>query len=402
MDEEDIEIDCSLFSSEDESANEKRTVDSTHKPRQAWSEREELKPTEKELKNGKTFTPTETNGYVWPDKVACDSKASASKNQEEFTICKKCLSNRNEFEKSDNTGTQRKISAEKSTARKEICICAVTNGFNELFNEVDNTGPFSCHTEVQQRTNSYNIFDLPDEIMLKIFSYFSRSELCRYVAPVCKTWLAYARDSTLWIEITEGEFQSVPSDLLVKVITSWCSLLKVLDLKGRTDIDGSDLKAIFGSCPLIENLSFAFCDQINDEMMKLLSDNCPNLKYVNFEGCKISDSSLIYLFGKPIHGLNVSHCNMISDEGLIFIAKNFKQLCSLDLDGVQWISQDSIEVLVDLHAYDLIDVTLDGADLTDNSIMILSKCCNVRLLSQHLITCSSFITVCCTCTLLPN
>ena len=380
MDEEDIEIDCSLFASEDMSAIEKTIVDSIHKPRQqrqAWPEIE-LKPTEKEFNNGKTLISSESNGCVRSNEFAFDSESSASKNEEEFTICKKCLSNRNEFESSDNNGAQRKTSAENSNSKKEICICVVTNGFNDLFNEVDHTGPFSFHTEVERRTNCYTIFDLPDEIMLKVFSYFSHFELCRYVAPVCETWLAYARDSTLWEEITEAEFQNVSSDLLVKVITSWCSLLKVLDLKGRTDIGGSDLKAIFSSCPLIETLSFAFCDQINDEMMKLLSDNCPNLKYVNFEGCKISDSSLIYLFGKPIHSLNVSHCNMISDEGLIFIAKNFKHLCSLDLDGVQWISQVSVEVLVDLHADNLIEVTLDGADLTDDSIRMLSKCCNIR------------------------
>ena len=375
MEEEDMEIDCSLFLRMSKPGNENLYSDpKPRNQRQAWVETHESKSLESELDYDRIVISPEENNV----------EANYLKSTENFTICKKCLSNRNEFEK-DIDAEKLALPGENLSSRKEICICVMGDeSTDKLMNEMDCNGLLAFHSEEEHRTTIFTIFDLPDEIMLKIFSYFSRTELCRYVAPVCETWLAYARDSTLWEEITEKEFRNVATDLLVKVIISWCSLLKVLDLKGRTDIDENSLRAIFASCPLIENISLAFCDQINDQMMKLFSDNCPNLKFVNFEGCKISDSSLIYLFGKPIHGLNLSHCNMISDEGLIFIANNFDKLSSLNLDGVQWISQASIEILVNLHAQNLTEVVLDGADLTDDSIRLLSQCYNVRLLSQNL------------------
>ena len=382
MDENIVEIDCSRFTSTDASISEsKHSEGFVHIPmqkREAWAERL-LNSDETELYTGKISPSLEADECVRSNECTTKGDSNMQRNHEEFIICKKCLSNRNEFEKDITAAPGPPIfPLESFPSRKEICICAKDRSFDGNFNKTNIIKPLAIQAGVEHGTNRYTVFDLPDEIMLKIFSYFTRTDLCRYVAPVCQTWLAYARDSTLWEEITEAEFRNVTSALLVKVITSWCSLLKVLDLKGRSNLDKSDIRAIFSSCPLIEKLSFAFCDQVNDEIMKLFSDSCPNLRYINLEGCRISDAALIYLFGKPIQGLNVSHCNMISDEGVIFVAKNFDRLSSLDLDGVQWISQDSIEVLVSLHAVNLTEMVLDGAELMDNSIEILSQCCNIR------------------------
>ena len=140
----------------------------------------------------------------------------------------------------------------------------------------------------------------------------------------------------------------------------------------------NDFEAVFKSCPQIETISFAFCPQVNDNVLKLFSQNCSHLKYVNLEGCNISDASLMYFFGKPIHGLNLSHCNLISDEGLVFLAKNFRDLSCINLDGIQWITSTSIDVLTSLHADHLLQIILDGAELTDDSIRILSRCTMTR------------------------
>ena len=382
MDEDVIEIDCSRFSSTGNSIpDSKHSEGSLHIPmqkREAWTE-SHTNCVETELHTGKLSPFFEENESLRSSKCTTEEDSNTQRDHEEFIICKKCLSNRNEFEKDNTAAPDQPISPPESfTSRKEICICVKDGSFDGNFNQASISKPLAIQAGDQHEINRYTVFDLPDEIMLKIFSYFTRTDLCRYVAPVCQTWLAYARDSTLWEEVTEAEFRNVNSTLLVKVITSWCSLLKVLDLKGRSNLDESDISAIFSSCPLIESLSFAFCDQVNDEIMKLFSNSCPNLRFVNLEGCKISDTALIYLFGKPIQGLNVSHCNMISDEGVIFVAKNFDRLSSLDLDGVQWISQDSIEVLVSVHAITLTEIVLDGAELMDNSIELLSQCYNIR------------------------
>ena len=302
-----------------------------------------------------------------------------NENVENFSICNKCLSNRSsEFESCE--GSSKKLQNCELNSSKEICICAKSqaSNVNTSLDEDYIVNSKSDLQEISDQKQCYNISDLPDEIILKIFSYFTPTELCRYVAPVCVSWLTFARDGTLWEEITEKEFKDVSSDLLVKVITSWCSLLRSVDFKGRSDLTLNDFEAVFRSCPQIETISFAFCPQVNDNVLKLFSQNCSHLKYINLEGCNISDASLMYFFGKPIHGLNLSHCNLISDEGLVFLAKNFRDLSCVNLDGIQWITSASIDVLSSLHADHLVQIVLDGAELTDDSIRILSRCTMTR------------------------
>jgi hypothetical protein len=40
--------------------------------------------------------------------------------------------------------------------------------------------------------------DLPDEILLKIFSYFGPEDLCLIIAKVCKRWNILVKDVVLW------------------------------------------------------------------------------------------------------------------------------------------------------------------------------------------------------------
>jgi len=43
-----------------------------------------------------------------------------------------------------------------------------------------------------------SINDLPDEILLKILSYFGPEDLCLIIAKVCERWNAVAKDMALW------------------------------------------------------------------------------------------------------------------------------------------------------------------------------------------------------------
>jgi len=40
--------------------------------------------------------------------------------------------------------------------------------------------------------------DLPDEILLKILSYFGPEDLCCIIAKVCERWNILSKDKTLW------------------------------------------------------------------------------------------------------------------------------------------------------------------------------------------------------------
>jgi len=43
-----------------------------------------------------------------------------------------------------------------------------------------------------------SINDLPDEILLKILSYFEPEDLCRVIVKVCERWNGLAKDVVLW------------------------------------------------------------------------------------------------------------------------------------------------------------------------------------------------------------
>jgi hypothetical protein len=58
------------------------------------------------------------------------------------------------------------------------------------------SGPVSRLSVVTGQQKSLN--DFPDEILLKIFSYFGAEDLCLIIAKVCEHWNALARDRTLW------------------------------------------------------------------------------------------------------------------------------------------------------------------------------------------------------------
>jgi hypothetical protein len=58
------------------------------------------------------------------------------------------------------------------------------------------SAPVSKPSLVTSEFKSIN--DFPDEILLKILSYFGPEDLCLIIAKVCERWNALARDVTLW------------------------------------------------------------------------------------------------------------------------------------------------------------------------------------------------------------
>ena len=222
--------------------------------------------------------------------------------------------------------------------------------------------------------------DLPDEIILRIFSYFTKRELCSYVAPICLSWFYMAKDPLFWTSIYETEFYAIESELLTKIILSWCKQLSHLELDNRSDITNEGFDIIFKSCPKIKHLSLKLCRQVNDQVLKLISRYEKNLQSIDLEGCvNLSDSSFAHFIELPIESVAVSHCTHITDEGAIFIVRNFRNLKELNLDGVQWITDDFVKELVAHQSETIEKVFLDGENITDDSIRLISKCSNLRL-----------------------
>lgn len=225
-------------------------------------------------------------------------------------------------------------------------------------------------------SNSCPFDILPAELKLKIFSYFTQRELCRYIAPVCSHWFHLSKDISFWQHLdTTNNYADVASDLMVRVIVSWCKNITNLELNKRDTISTTEFCEIFQNCPNIQYLSIAFCSQIDDEILTLIGTYCKKLKGITLEGCpNVTDESFYKFIGLPLNRVNVSHCNMLSDDGGMFLVRNFKNLVEVNFDGIQWMSEDFVKLLVETHHKTLERVYMDGENLGDDAIRNLSRC----------------------------
>ncbi|XP_049822387.1 uncharacterized protein LOC126265343 [Aethina tumida] len=100
-----------------------------------------------------------------------------------------------------------------------------------------------------------NITDMPDELLLMLFSYFTPQELYCIARPVCERWSKISYTTTLWEKISVGA--DVPTNVLQEWIQN-ASNLKVLHMKNRKDVN-CILDEISKSCLDIEQLVVLNC-----------------------------------------------------------------------------------------------------------------------------------------------
>ena len=100
--------------------------------------------------------------------------------------------------------------------------------------------------------------DLPDSVMLKIFSNLSQLELCK-IALVSKHWLLIAYDSELWQHLDLSRLEDISQDTIIRIIQTRLSPL----LKGLTLSNCVVKPVVFNElvvkCPLLEYLNLRDC-----------------------------------------------------------------------------------------------------------------------------------------------
>ena len=258
-----------------------------------------------------------------------------------------------------------KLSSDEAEVNKTECEC--------LHESMDSNEPAT------EKSNEIHFNDLPDEVKLKIFSFFTKRELCSCVAPVCLSWFHLAKDPLFWTCIYKTDFEAVDSWLLIEVILAWCKQLQHLELDDRLNITEEGFEIIFKSCQKIKHLSLRFCKQVDDKILRIITRYEKQLNYIDLEGCvEIHDNSFMNLIGLPLESISISYCNHVSDEGALFLARNFSNLREFNLDGIQWITDDVVNELVTKHKRTLEKVMLDGENITDRSLVLLSECSDLR------------------------
>ncbi|KAK3610121.1 hypothetical protein CHS0354_039901 [Potamilus streckersoni] len=235
--------------------------------------------------------------------------------------------------------------------------------------------------EINQASFDDIINILPQEILLKIFSYLTPKELCLHVAPVSKAWYRYAYDPVLWKHLDFRHNASISSVDLCWILRR-TPHLKSLVIPGRTSSLG-EVCVISESCKELEHLNIGFWTNLSGSFLKCFLQNCLNLQSLNIEGCgNIQDSNCVKVLAafKKLHMLNVSHCTLL-DKELEYLAKKLNCITSLNIDGIPWITGIGIKKLLQLHKDNLVDLYLDGAEMTDQDMELVLKCPKLQTLT---------------------
>ncbi|KAL3880063.1 hypothetical protein ACJMK2_032334 [Sinanodonta woodiana] len=235
--------------------------------------------------------------------------------------------------------------------------------------------------EVNQASCDDIINILPQEILLKIFSYLTPIELCLHVAPVSKAWYRCAYDPVLWKHLDFRHNPSISSVDLCWILRR-TPHLRSLVIPGRTSSLG-EVCVISECCKELEHLNIGFWTNLSGSFLKCFLQNCSNLQSLNIEGCgNIQESNCVKVLAafKKLHILNVSHCTLL-DEELEYLSKKLNCITSLNIDGIPWITGLGVKKLLQFHKDNLVHLYLDGAEMTDDDMELVLQCPKLQTLT---------------------
>jgi F-box/leucine-rich repeat protein 7 len=130
--------------------------------------------------------------------------------------------------------------------------------------ETPNTGAMFKGKRFHSKNSPFD--RLPDDAVIKIFSWLDSSELC-VCARVCRRWEHLAWEPRLWRTIKlSGE--SVCGDRAIR------GVLRRLCGQGRT-----------GACPNVERVFLSDGTRLTDRGLTLLARRCPELTHLQLHGC---------------------------------------------------------------------------------------------------------------------
>lgn len=217
--------------------------------------------------------------------------------------------------------------------------------------------------------------NMPVELKMKILGHLTPKEIIRCSA-VSRAWNEMCYDGQLWSNVdTSGYYRDIPSDSLLKIITSAGPFVRDLNLRGCIQLRDkwiNDGEKISDSCRNVVNFSIEGTRIDKSSVHYFLLRN-PRLEYINLTGLSSVTNSAMKIIAQscPYLGrLNVSWCNNIDTKGLKKIAHSCTRLKDL------WASEirgfDDEEFALQLFERNTLQrLVMSRTDLTDQSLRLL-------------------------------
>ncbi|KAK6168393.1 hypothetical protein SNE40_020937 [Patella caerulea] len=225
------------------------------------------------------------------------------------------------------------------------------------------------------------VFLLPVEMAIKIFSYLDQGDLL-CVSQTCKCWFKLAFDQSLWTSVDLELFTECSSSYLCNFLKKIPGVQRLLGLANIPEFILDEwLLILTKSLHSLVEIDLSFCHVTLTRLNTVIS-NCSKLETISLEGsaCDIDDDFVQLLCrAQQLKNLNFSHC-YLPDEKLMYISKHIDMIKSLDINEVLYITDSGMETLLNAHYTSLQELTLDGEDLSDNTIYLVAKCTKLKTL----------------------
>lgn len=184
-------------------------------------------------------------------------------------------------------------------------------------------------------------------------------------------------DGQLWMNIdTEDYYRQIPSDSLVKIMTTAGPFVRDLNLRGcvqMRDRWGNDGQKITDVCRNLENFSLEGCRIDRSTVHYFLLRNS-RLVHINISGLSAVNNSTMKIIAQgcqQLEHLNVSWCQHIDAKGLQKIVQSCPKLTDLRAAEIRGFNDQGF--LLDLHNSNMLErlVVNHCTDLDDNSLKVL-------------------------------
>lgn len=277
--------------------------------------------------------------------------------------------------------------------------------------------PFHCLSDEApstDREDSYPTCCLPDDILLKVFSYLLVADRIR-IERVCKQWrhvalLSWQSVRTLHFEnVFQGLFakgQSVLTHAILKsVLQRGCQNLQSLDISASPTLLTSHSCELIGrECPNLSHINLSGM-RINNRDIQELSRQCSKLKKVELKRCKdIGEKGFWWLFkhchhieyfdcqenmritGQCFHILNpschtvyVDECGHLSDMGISRLTTKCPDLRTLGISKCYKLTGASItRIAEDCKSLETLYMGGDFPSVSSDSLCQLQKLPQLR------------------------
>ena len=239
---------------------------------------------------------------------------------------------------------------------------------------------YSEPTPKHQKFSTLSLDDLPDEVILRVFSNLDIKDIIR-CGHVSQRIRAISQDESLWLKINLYSNDLIPTEFLEYVLNNGCKYLGLAYAQIWSD-GGDSLK--FNASKL-KYLDLTYCGsshQVFDDLLSschsleklALDTNCPRMLHDDLV------KTMCRQFGTTLQVLDISLCNgtnmeTMSLEVIQLMIDSFCQLKEVNFRDTD-LSKESLAYVCNNLSKNIVKVGLSGQEnLRDKHILALSNRC---------------------------